>query len=89
MTRQAVSQQIAALERELGAKLFDRTTAKVIPTPVGELYIRFFNDALRQWEEVQRKAESILRREGETIRIGCLYATDLGDRVLEKVEHSR
>lgn len=27
MTRQAVSQQIAALERELGAKLFDRTTA--------------------------------------------------------------
>lgn len=89
MTRQAVSQQIAALERELGAKLFDRTTAKVIPTPVGELYIRFFNDALRQWEEVQRKAESILRREGETIRIGCLYATDLGDQVLEKVEHSR
>lgn len=89
MTRQAVSQQIAALERELNAKLFDRTTAKVIPTPVGELYISFFSDLLRQWEEVQGKAESILHQQGETIRIGCLYATDLGDRLLEKVEEGR
>ena len=36
MTRQAVSQQIAALEKELGVKLFSRTTARVTPTPVGD-----------------------------------------------------
>lgn len=89
MTRQAVSQQIAALERELGAKLFDRTTAKIVPTPVGELYIHFFEESLSRWDEVRRKAEVVLNREGETVRIGCLHATDLGDRVLERVERSR
>lgn len=89
MTRQAVSQQIAALEKELGVKLFIRTTARVAPTPVGELYIRFFEDTVRRWEEVRQKAEAILTREGETIRVGCLHATDLGDRVLELTERSR
>ncbi len=89
MTRQAVSQQIAALERELGAKLFDRTTSKVIPTAVGELYIRFFEEELLRWDEVQRKAESILQQEGERIYVGCLYATDLGDQILERMEQSR
>ena len=89
MTRQAVSQQIAALEKELGFKLFDRTTARISPTPVGELYIRFFTDAIRQWDDTRQKAESILTREGETVRVGCLHATELGDRVLELTEHSR
>ncbi len=89
LTRQAVSQQIAALERELGAKLFDRTTSKVTPTAVGELYIRFFEEELLRWDEVQRKAESILKQEGERIYIGCLYATDLGDQILERIEQSR
>ena len=89
MTRQAVSQQIAALEKELGFRLFDRTTARISPTPVGELYIRFFTDALRQWDDTRQKAKSILTREGDIVRVGCLHATDLGDRVLRLTEHSR
>lgn len=89
MTRQAVSQQIAILEKELGLKLFDRTTAKVDLTPCGELYVRYFSDAIRQWRAVQRRAEAILTTEGEKIRVGCLHAIDLGERVLELVEHSR
>ena len=35
MTRQAVSRQIAHLEKELGAQLFQRNTAKVELTAVG------------------------------------------------------
>lgn len=42
MTRQAVSRQIAHLEKELGAQLFQRNTAKVELTAVGELYWQFF-----------------------------------------------
>lgn len=89
MTRQAVSQQIAALEKELGVKLFTRTTAKVTPTPAGELYIRFFDETLRHWDTLRRKVDAIQTREGELVRVGCLYATDLGDRVLELTERSR
>ena len=36
MTRQAVSRQIAHLEKELGAQLFQRNTAKVELTAVGD-----------------------------------------------------
>ena len=70
MTRQAVSQQIAALEKELGVRLFNRTTTKISPTAVGELYINYFNDVIRQWNEVRQKAEAIMKRENATIRVG-------------------
>ena len=89
MTRQAVSRQIALLEKELGVRLFTRTTAKVELTAVGELYIRFFQDAIDRWEQTRRKAEAVLSEQGNLIHIGCLYDTDLGERVLELIQDCR
>lgn len=85
MTRQAVSQQIASMEKELGVKLFERTTARVVPTPVGELYIHFFEELQQRWDEVQQKADAILKSRKEMIRIGCLYAADLENTVLNGI----
>lgn len=89
MTRQAVSRQIAHLERELGVVLFRRTTAKVELTPVGELYVQFFAETQTRWEETRRKAESILADQGNLIHVGCIYDTDLGEWVLQVIETCR
>lgn len=89
MTRQAVSRQIALMEKELGVLLFTRTTAKVELTPVGELYTRFFRETMDRWEETRRKAETVLSEQGNLIHIGCLYDTDLGEKVLELIQDCR
>ena len=89
MTRQAVSRQIAQLEKELGAQLFRRTTAKVELTPVGELYLQFFQETQARWEETKRKAETILTERGNLIHIGCNHDLNLGEWVLRVVEECR
>lgn len=89
MTRQAVSRQIMLMERELGTKLFHRTTAKVELTAAGEIYAKFYEDMFEAWQEVQRKVKRVNEEQGETIRIGCIHSTDLGEYILRIVEALR
>lgn len=55
----AVSRIVAGLERELGARLFQRTTRAMAPTPAGELYLARVRTALAALEEA-----------GEAVRAG-------------------
>ena len=89
MTRQAVSRQIAHLEKELGVRLFQRTTSKVELTAVGELYWDFFCRTQADWQETQRKAKVILANQGNQIHIGCNHDLDLGEWVLQVIERCR
>jgi DNA-binding transcriptional LysR family regulator len=89
MTRQAVSRQIAQLESDLGAQLFERTTARVELTALGEFYVNSFLDILCMWEDIQRKAEELRKEDGIRINIGCLYDLDLGDRIYHIVNKLR
>lgn len=57
-TQSAVSKQVAALERELGAKLLTRTTRALSPTEEGA---RYFEQARRLVAEIA-EAESALRK---------------------------
>jgi len=57
-TQSAVSKQVAALERELGAKLFSRTTRSISLTDEGE---RYFESARRLVSEVE-EAEASVRK---------------------------
>jgi DNA-binding transcriptional LysR family regulator len=54
LSQPAVTRQVAALERELGARLLDRLGHRIEPTPAGEA--------------LQRRASEILRLEAETRR---------------------
>jgi DNA-binding transcriptional LysR family regulator len=55
MAQVTVSQQIAALEKELGFRLFDRRRSKkgphVIITPEGATFLLFASQAVRMLEE--------------------------------------
>lgn len=53
----ALSQQIVALERTIGARLFDRTSRSVELTNAGQIFLREAELTLRQAERAQRIAE--------------------------------
>ena len=63
VTQSAVSKQVAALERHLGAKLLTRTTRKLSLTDDGE---RYFQNARRLVAEIN-EAEGLLRRGQERL----------------------
>jgi DNA-binding transcriptional LysR family regulator len=73
-TQSAVSKQVAALERELGAKLLSRTTRSLALTEVGE---RYFEQARRLVAEIA-EAESGLRRGEEQLTGWLRVAASVG-----------
>lgn len=86
MTRQAVSKQIAQLEKELEVKLFERTTAKVELTQAGALYLHFFSNTLKEWEKTKYLAKTLILKQQNTVRIGSPYEMNLGERIYRAVQ---
>jgi DNA-binding transcriptional LysR family regulator len=85
-TQSAVSKQVAALERHLGAKLLTRTTRTLSLTNEGE---RYFEDARRLVAEVLEAEGQLLR--GEQQLSGWLRVASsvgFGTRVLRPHVHS-
>ena len=71
ITQSAVSQQIAALERDLGAPLFERIGRRVYLTPAGEALAR---DAVRVLSAVSRAREDVAavsRGDAGRLRVGA------------------
>lgn len=73
-TQSAVSKQVAALERELGAKLLSRTTRSLALTDDGE---RYFENVRRLVAEVA-EAESELRRGEQQLKGWIRVAASVG-----------
>ncbi len=89
MTRQAVSKQIAQLEKELGVRLFERTTASISLTQAGGLYHAFFTKTLKEWEKTGYLARSMEARRDNRVRVGSPYDMNLGGQVFEAAERCR
>jgi DNA-binding transcriptional LysR family regulator len=64
----AVSQQLATLEREAGAKLLERSGRGVRPTSAGLLLAEHAGDVLSRMEEAERALHAL--RAGESGRLG-------------------
>lgn len=58
LTQPAVSQQIAALERHLGIRLFHRTTRQLVLSEGGETYYRHVQGILQAVDEAEESAGS-------------------------------
>lgn len=65
-----LSQQIAALEAELGIRLLDRTSRSVALTAAGELFLREARSALSGAERARNVAHQLRRGERGSLAIG-------------------
>lgn len=80
VTQSALSHQIAALERELGRRLFVRSTRSVRLSEAGEAFVEHARTALRAAEQAKEDAAAVDGMVVGTLRIGViptLTAVDL------------
>jgi DNA-binding transcriptional LysR family regulator len=68
-TQSTVSGQVAALERELGTTLLDRTARPVQPTPAGELVLRRADALLAGAEEIEAELGALASGRAGRLRV--------------------
>src|SRR5262245_9892512 len=71
LSQSAISQQISALERQLGVKLLRRTGAGAMPTPPGELLVQYARQILTKIDEAQRILSDYESTGAGVLRIGA------------------
>jgi len=76
-TQPAISSQIRAIEEEVGAKLFDRSGAKVTLTMAGKAFQTYAEEALRSLKSVKMTIAEMERTPRGEIVVGANEATCL------------
>ena len=76
----AVSRQIAALERELGFALFDRTTRRLAPTEAGRVYGERIAGVLEELDLARERGRDAMENLAGELRVGASVA--FGERWL-------
>jgi len=71
-TQSGISQHVAAVERSLGVKLFERTTGGVTPTPAGLRYYKRCVEAVGTLEHAAEEARSVAGEVVGELRIGLM-----------------
>ena len=71
-TQSGISQHVAAAERTLGVKLFERTAAGVKPTPAGQRYYKRCIDAVGQLADASEEVRGFASRVSGDLRIGLI-----------------
>src|SRR2546423_13225531 len=73
-TQSAVSQQIAALEREAGSTLIERNPRGIRLTDAGEALVRHADKILARLAEAEAELEAIAGLRGGRLRLGAVPA---------------
>ncbi len=76
----SVSRQIAALETELGLRLFDRTTRRLVATEAGRLYVERIDSPLEELERAGDEARDAVSEPAGLLRVTASVA--FGERWL-------
>jgi len=71
LTQPAVSQQVAALERQLGVKLLDRGPGGPVPTEAGTLLLAHADAVADRLTQADRQVAELAASDRETLRIGA------------------
>jgi LysR family transcriptional regulator, nitrogen assimilation regulatory protein len=71
-TQSGISQHVAAVERTLGVKLFERSAAGVVPTPAGLRYYKRCVEAVGQLESASEEVRGLAGAVTGDLRIGLM-----------------
>lgn len=77
VSQPAISRQIAALEKELGVKLFTRNNKKTELSEAGKLYYDLFKNYKADFIKTKHEADAIELKKDRIINIGFLEGWDL------------
>jgi DNA-binding transcriptional LysR family regulator len=81
----AISRQVAQLERQLGATLFERSARGMTLTEAGKLLLEYVDDGERRVVELRQRLDDLSELRRGTVRLAVVEATahDFLPRVLE------
>ncbi|MCA9405183.1 MAG: LysR family transcriptional regulator [Candidatus Omnitrophica bacterium] len=79
ITQPAVSQQMRALEKKLGGKLFQRQGKNIVLTSAGEILLPYAENILHQYTEAQSRIQKMESHYIGTIRTATIYSIGLYD----------
>jgi len=71
-TQSGISQHVAAVERTLGVKLFERGSGGIVPTPAGLRYYKRCAEAVGTLEHAAEEARSLAGEVAGELRIGLM-----------------
>ena len=72
ITQPAISRHIATFEKDLGLYLFDRSNRQVILTEVGELYYDLFRRFEVEFQNIEKKTNTLNCKQHVNIRMGYM-----------------
>lgn len=70
ISQPSLSRYLSNLEARLGLALFDRQNNEIVPTPAGEIYIRYAREITAKKASLYRELEALKSQENNVIRIG-------------------
>jgi len=71
-TQSGISQHVAAVERALGIKLFERSARGIVPTPAGQRYYKSCVEAVGRLESANEEARGFVGLVAGDLRIGLM-----------------
>ncbi|KDC69531.1 LysR substrate-binding domain protein [Bordetella bronchiseptica MBORD632] len=74
MTQGALSHLVQELERQIGFKLFDRTTRRLALTPEGRTYLTHAEQVLIEVHRLHDAADDLVQRKNKQFRLGATGA---------------
>lgn len=91
LAQSALSAQIVALEREIGAPLLTRANRRVELTRVGTALLPQARELLESADRVLAEARALAAREAETLSVGCMGAVpgELLSAVIDELAQER
>ena len=88
IAQQALSHQVADLERELGVQIFDRLPRGVRPTPAGAAFLSDARIIVSESERAISEARRVNRASAARIRVGSSLANvPAADRLISRLHH--
>lgn len=72
ISQSAISQQVQALERELGFRLLERKNRRFTLTPAGEYFYQKSLILVADYERICRESARIAHGKNASLRVGCL-----------------